>query len=292
MKIWAVLRIIAALIIFLVIPFILLNPLSENINQPALPVIDCDQGFSLMTNVCFSSWKHGKPIGNMRMTHFIITPKRFGHVILIDQRDISIRNLRLETSISDIPVLLEGLLNILISMQPDMHMGDSLLRDISDSPATPCSRDILLNLPPKIEATPFFCHLQCPEGRTIIIQANQGTFNLPDQSITLEGSVTISSSEKKSLEAELAIWQPRTQSVSFPDRYRKRSRNKSIISTQAIFSLAAGTLSEVKSPMIPSAAKPDVLEQLWGAAFTKAVSSSTKNPEEQAILNMIFQAAR
>ena len=292
MKILAVLRIIAALIIFLVIPFILLNPLSENIDQPSLPVIDCDQGFSLMTNVCFTSWKYGKPLGNMRMTHFIITPKRFGHFILIDQRDISIRNLRLETSISDIPVLLEGLLNIFISLQPDMHMGDSLLRDIGDSPATPCPRDILLNLPPKIEATPFFCHLQCPEGRTIIIQANQGTFNLPDQSITLEGSVTISSSEKKSLESELAIWQPLTQSVSFPGRCRKRSGNKSIISNQAIFSLAAGTLTKVKSPMIPSPAKPDVLEQLWGEAFTKAVSSSTKNPEEQALLNMIFQAAR
>ena len=196
MKIRAVPGIIAALIIFLVIPFLLLNPLSDNIDLPSLAVIDCDQGFSLMTNVCFTSWNYGKPIGNMRMTHLIITPKRFGHCILIDQRDISIRNLRLETSISDIPVLLEGLLNIFISMQPDMHMGDSLLRDIGDSPATPCLRATLLNLPPKIEATPFFCHLQCPEGRTITIQANQGTFNLPDQSITLEGSVTISNSEK------------------------------------------------------------------------------------------------
>ena len=130
MKILAVLKIIAALIIFLVLPFILFNPSNENIDQPSLPVIDCDQGFSLMTNVCFTSWRYGKPLGNMRMTHFIITPKRFGHFILIDQRDISIRNLRLETSISDIPVLLEGLLDIFISLQPDMHIGDSLLRDI------------------------------------------------------------------------------------------------------------------------------------------------------------------
>ena len=140
MKIGAVLRIIAALIILLVIPFILLNPLSDNIDLPSLPVIDCDQGFSLMTNVWFTSWKYGKPIGNMRMTHFMITPKRFGHCILIDQRDILIRNLRLETSISDIPVLLQGLLNIFVSLQPDMRMGDSLLRDIGDSPATTCRR--------------------------------------------------------------------------------------------------------------------------------------------------------
>lgn len=291
MKIRAVPGFIAALIIFLVIPFLLLNPLSDNIDLPSLAVIDCDQGFSLMTNVCFTSWNYGKPIGNMRMTHLIITPKRFGHCILIDQRDISIRNLRLETSISDIPVLLEGLLNIFISMQPDMHMGDSLLRDIGDSPATPCLRAALLNLPPKIEATPFFCHLQCPEGRTITIQANQGTFNLPDQSITLEGSVTISNSEKISLESELAIWQPLTQSVSFPDRYCKRSGDKAIISNQEIFSLAPGTFTKVKFPMNPCLPKPDVLEQLWGEAFTKAVSSSTKNPEEQVLLNMIFQAA-